>query len=78
MRRSRLCLLRNPQNSSQDAQINDALASAQKIGVQIRLFRANTGREFGNVFASLTNRAQEGSSSLTMSFFSARVLNLAP
>jgi putative tryptophan/tyrosine transport system substrate-binding protein len=54
-----LGLLRNPQNSSQDAQINDALASAQKIGVQIRLFRANTEREFGNVFAEL-NQSRTG------------------
>jgi putative tryptophan/tyrosine transport system substrate-binding protein len=48
-----LGFLLNPQNSSQAAQINDALALAQKIGVQIRLVRANTGREFGNVFAEL-------------------------
>jgi hypothetical protein len=72
-----LGLLRNPQNSSQDAQINDALASAQKIGVQIRLVRASTGREFGNVFAELNQSSAGGSSSLTMSFFSAQVLNLA-
>jgi putative tryptophan/tyrosine transport system substrate-binding protein len=54
-----LGLLRNPQNSSQDAQINDALASAQKIGVQIKLVRANTGREFSNVFAEL-NQSRAG------------------
>jgi putative ABC transport system substrate-binding protein len=54
-----LGLLRNPQNSSQDAQINDALASAQKMDVQIKLVRAITGREFSNAFAEL-NQSRAG------------------
>ena len=48
-----LGFLLNPQDLRKDAQINDALASAQKIGVQIKLVRASTGRDFSNVFAEL-------------------------
>jgi putative ABC transport system substrate-binding protein len=49
-----LGLLLNPENANRDVQINDALASAQKVGVQIKIIRASTGRDFGNVFAELT------------------------
>lgn len=55
-----LGLLLNPQNSSHDAQSNDAFALAQEIGVQIRLVRANTGREFGNAFAELSQSRAGG------------------
>jgi putative tryptophan/tyrosine transport system substrate-binding protein len=52
--------LLNPQNSNRDAQINDALASARKIGVQIKLVRASTGRAFGNLFAELAQSQAGG------------------
>jgi putative ABC transport system substrate-binding protein len=52
--------LLNPQNLAQDAQINDALASAQKQGVQIKITRASTGRDFDNVFAELAQSQAGG------------------
>ena len=52
--------LLNPQNSNRNAQINDALASAQKIGVQIELVRASTARDFSNVFAELAQSQAGG------------------
>jgi putative ABC transport system substrate-binding protein len=55
-----LGFLLNPQNSNRDAQINDALASAQKIGVPIELVRASTGRDFSNVFAELAQSQAGG------------------
>jgi len=53
-------VLVNPQNSNQDAQIKDAVASAQKIGVQIKLVRASTGAEFGNIFVELAQSQAAG------------------
>jgi putative tryptophan/tyrosine transport system substrate-binding protein len=55
-----LGFLLNPQNSNRDAQIKDALASAQKIGVHIELIRASTGRDFSNVFAELAQSQAGG------------------
>jgi putative ABC transport system substrate-binding protein len=55
-----LGFLLNPQNSNQDAQINDALASAQKLGAQIKIIRASTGRDFANVFAELAQSQAGG------------------
>jgi ABC-type uncharacterized transport system substrate-binding protein len=55
-----LGFLLNPQNSNQSAQIDHALAAAQKFGVQIKLVRASTGRELSNVFAELTQSQAEG------------------
>jgi putative tryptophan/tyrosine transport system substrate-binding protein len=55
-----LGFLINPQNSNRDIQINDALASAQKVGVQIKIIRASTGHDFGDVFAELTRSQAEG------------------
>jgi putative ABC transport system substrate-binding protein len=55
-----LGFLLNPQNSDRDLQINDALASAQKVGAQIRIIRASTGRDFGDVFAELTQSQAGG------------------
>jgi putative tryptophan/tyrosine transport system substrate-binding protein len=55
-----LAVLVNPQNPNQDAQTNDALASAQKIGVQVRLVQANTARDFGSVFAELVQSQAGG------------------
>jgi putative ABC transport system substrate-binding protein len=52
--------LLNPQNSNQSAQIDHALAAAQKFGVQIKLVRASTARELSNVFAELTQSQAEG------------------
>jgi putative ABC transport system substrate-binding protein len=53
-------LLVNPQNPSQDAQINDALASAQKLDVQIKLVRASTEPEFSSVFIELAQSQAAG------------------
>jgi ABC-type uncharacterized transport system substrate-binding protein len=55
-----LGFLLNPQNSTQAAQIKDALAAAQKLGVQIKLVRASAARELSNVFAELTQSRAEG------------------
>ncbi len=46
--------LLNPQDAQQDAQIKDAFASAEQVGVQIEPIRASTERDFSNVFAGLT------------------------
>ncbi len=48
-----LGFLLNPENSNQDTQIEEALAAAQKLGVQIKVVRASTGRDFDKVFAEL-------------------------
>ena len=48
-----LGFLLNPQNSNRDVQISNALTSAQKVGAQIKIIRASTGRDFGDVFAEL-------------------------
>src|ERR1051326_150078 len=45
--------LLNPQNLRQDMQVRDALASAQKLGVQAKLVRASTAGDIGNAFAEL-------------------------
>jgi putative tryptophan/tyrosine transport system substrate-binding protein len=55
-----LGFLLNPQNSNRDLQINDALTSAQKVCAQIRIIRASTGRDFGDVFAELTQSQAGG------------------
>lgn len=55
-----LGFLLNPENSNQDAQINDALAAAQKVSLQIKPIRASTGRDFSNVFAELTQSRAGG------------------
>jgi putative ABC transport system substrate-binding protein len=55
-----LRFLLNPQNSNRDLQINDALTSAQKVCAQIRIIRASTGRDFGDVFAELTQSQAGG------------------
>ena len=55
-----LGFLLNPQNSNRESQINDVLASAQKIGVQVKLLRASTGRDFGNVFVELAQSQAGG------------------
>ncbi|MGN6747063.1 MAG: ABC transporter substrate-binding protein [Xanthobacteraceae bacterium] len=52
--------LLNPQNSQQDIQIKDALAAAQKLGVQIKLLRASTPGDFGNVFPELVQSRAGG------------------
>ena len=57
---SALGFLLNREDSNQDAQINDALASAQKVGVQIKPIRVSTGRDFGNVFAELVQSRTGG------------------
>jgi len=50
----------NPQNPNQDAQIKDALATAQESGVQIKLVRASTGPDLGNVFVQLAQSQAAG------------------
>jgi putative ABC transport system substrate-binding protein len=55
-----LGFLVNPQNSNLDAQINDALVSADKSGVRIKLVRASIGRDFSNVFAELAQSQAGG------------------
>lgn len=50
----------NPQNPDQDAQIKDALAAAQKSDVQIKLVRASTGPDLGNVFVQLAQSQAAG------------------
>ena len=55
-----LGFLLNPQNSNRDLQINDALTSAQKVGAQIKIIRASRGRDFGDVFAELTQSQAGG------------------
>jgi putative tryptophan/tyrosine transport system substrate-binding protein len=55
-----LGFLLNPQNSNRDLQINDGLTSAQKVCAQIRIIRASTRRDFGDVFAELTQSQAGG------------------
>jgi putative tryptophan/tyrosine transport system substrate-binding protein len=55
-----LGLLLNPENSNRDVQTNDALASAQKVGVKIKIIRASAARDFSNVFAELTQSQAGG------------------
>jgi putative ABC transport system substrate-binding protein len=55
-----LGLLLDPQNSHQDAHINDAIVFAKNIGVEIKLIRASTGRDFSNVFAELVQSRAGG------------------
>jgi putative tryptophan/tyrosine transport system substrate-binding protein len=50
----------NPQNLQQDTQIKNALASAQKLGVQAKLVRASTARNFGDAFAQLVQSRAGG------------------
>jgi ABC-type uncharacterized transport system substrate-binding protein len=52
--------LLNPQNLHQDKQSKDALASAQKLGVQAKLVRASSAGELGNAFAELVQSRAEG------------------
>jgi ABC transporter substrate binding protein len=67
-----LGFLLNPQNSNQDAQINDAYSPGQALSP--RQFSERTQASL----LSWPNRKREASSSLTMSFFSAPVPSLAP
>jgi putative ABC transport system substrate-binding protein len=53
-------ILLNPQNLHQDIQSKDALAAAQKLGVQVKLMRASTAGDFGNVFAELAQSRAGG------------------
>jgi len=55
-----LGFLLNPQNSTRDAQINDVLASAQKLGAQIKITRARMGRDFATAFAELAQSQAGG------------------
>ena len=55
-----LGFLLNPQNSNRDLQINDAFTSGQKVGVQIKIIRASTPRDFIDVFAELTQSQAGG------------------
>jgi putative ABC transport system substrate-binding protein len=53
-------VLVNPQNSNADAQIHDALAAAQAIGLQIKLVRASSSRDFGSAFTELAQAQASG------------------
>ena len=53
-------ILLNPQNSQQDMQSKEALAVGQKLGVQVKLVRASTAGDFGNVFAELVQTRARG------------------
>jgi putative tryptophan/tyrosine transport system substrate-binding protein len=53
-------VLINPQNSNADAQIHDALTAAQAIGVQVKLVRASSSRDFGSAFTELTHAQASG------------------
>jgi putative ABC transport system substrate-binding protein len=57
---SELGFLINPKNPNQDAQIEDAQASARKIGVRIKLLRASTAREFDDAFTELVQSQAGG------------------
>jgi putative tryptophan/tyrosine transport system substrate-binding protein len=67
-----LGFLLNPQNSNRDLQINDGLTSAQKVCAQIRIIRASTRRDFGDVFAELTQSQAGGLVVADDEFFSQR------
>jgi putative tryptophan/tyrosine transport system substrate-binding protein len=54
------CVLVNPQNPHADAQIGDALAAAQAIGVQIKLVRVSSSRDFGSAFTELAQGQARG------------------
>ena len=53
-------LLVNPQNPHADAQIGNALADARAIGVQIKLVRASSSRDFGSAFTELAQAQARG------------------
>jgi putative ABC transport system substrate-binding protein len=53
-------LLINPHSWNAEAQIQDGLAAAQLIGVQIRLIRASANREFENAFAEMVESGASG------------------
>jgi putative ABC transport system substrate-binding protein len=55
-----LGFLLNPQNSNQDAQINDVLAIAGKLGVQVKPFQASTGHDIRSVFGELAQSRAGG------------------
>ena len=55
-----LGFLLNPENSNRDSQTNDAFASAQKVGAQIKIIRASTARDFSSVFAELAQSQAGG------------------
>lgn len=46
-------VLLNPMNANRDAQISQAHASAERLGVEIKIIEASAGRDFDNVFAQL-------------------------
>jgi len=53
-------ILVNPQNLRQDIQSKNALAAGQNLGVQVKLMRASTAGDFGNVFAELVQSRARG------------------
>jgi putative ABC transport system substrate-binding protein len=55
-----LGFLLNPQNFRQDIQIKDALASAQKLGLQVKLMRASAAGDIGRAFAELVQSRARG------------------
>ena len=55
-----LGFLVNPQNGNQDALTKDMLASAQKLGLQMKLVKARTGRDFSGAFTELTQSRTGG------------------
>ena len=58
---STMALLVNPTNSPlADTVSRDVLAAARTRGLQIRIVRASTGRELGDVFASLVQPRADG------------------
>jgi putative ABC transport system substrate-binding protein len=52
--------LLNPQNLRQDMQTKNALASAQKLGVEAKFVRASTEGDFGDAFAELVQSRPGG------------------
>lgn len=56
----RFGVLVNPQNSNADAQIHDALAAAQAIGLHVKLVRASNSRDLGSAFTELVQAQASG------------------
>ncbi len=55
-----LGFLLNPRNSNRDAQVSQARAAAQRLGVRINIIEASTGRDFDNVFSDLAQTQAGG------------------
>ena len=53
-------LLVNPHNANADTQINDALVTAERLAMQIKVVRAGANRDFGNAFAELAQSRPGG------------------